>query len=174
MPLLALLAPLQQKEENVYQAHTGEPRDDQVIQLKMKIRRTHQKLLHTLCNSFILRPMHWHPPPPGTGRGLVNPLYRKELARTPRQGVTAKCSWGEGEAANAEQPKTDNLASECIGLIGTVTGIGLNCPSLPWTDTVPASAVISLCASSCVFKVLASYALGLAGLRAPPGEPSPG
>ena len=36
-----------------------------------------------------------------------------------------------------KKPKTDNLASEWIGLIGTVTGTGSNCPSLPWMIQFP-------------------------------------
>ena len=82
-------------------------------------------------------------PPPDTGRGLVNSLNSKEPATIPRQGVTAKCSRGEGDSANGEKPKRDNLASEWIGRIGIVNGTGLNCPSLPWTDTAPSAVLPS-------------------------------
>ena len=53
------------------------------------------------------------PAPPGTRRGLVNSLYRKEPARTPRKGVKAKCSWGEGDKANAEK---NQKGQPCIGV----------------------------------------------------------
>ena len=62
------------------------------------------QLIYTATNALTT-------PPPGTSRGLVNSLYQKEPARTPRKGVKTKCSWREGASANAKKTKINNLTT---------------------------------------------------------------
>ena len=74
-----------------------------------------------------------------------------------------------------KKPKRDNLASEWIGLIWTVTGTGSNCPSQPWTDTMPDSVLSPPSLHRVVFSGCPPGSiLGLAGLQAAPGETSLG
>ena len=50
---------------------------------------------------------------------MVNSLYHKEPARTPKQGATAKCSWGEGGNAIAEKGRKGiTLRRSGLALLG--------------------------------------------------------
>ena len=56
------------------------------------------QLIYTATNALTTPP-----PPRGTGRGLVNSLYQKAPAMTPRQGLKTKSSRREGDSDNAEK-----------------------------------------------------------------------